>query len=400
MDSNDTTVRLSLVGKTTGMLYFGMLDLSFTVVLGLVGSILISAIIYFKSIFTPREIYPQLIWKESSLTKHLVKKCHRLKQPFRASMLAPLSTMQTLLGYFLPAADVYFEREYIQMNDKGIVALDWMMNSGFKVKKYSPIIIVFPRLTGDALSVSYICLRAAMKGFRTVVFNRRGHGGSFLMTPKLSSCGDPTDIRQVIQYMRLKYPKVPIASIAIGAGCIQLFSYLGEYGSSSFLKAGVCISPSYDVQDESYDSIPKIYEILLLLSLKKTLLQNSKSLSKSIDITKALSCWTLNEFDYHVYCKPSGIDSMQAFLEKNDPMRDVDEISVPVMCINSEDDTVSCKENIPYDIFQFYPNLLLVQLEKGGHCGFLEGVPPRSWADKMAVEYVDAVLEFTQINKV
>jgi abhydrolase domain-containing protein 15 len=72
----------------------------------------------------------------------------------------------------------------------------------------------------------------------------------------------------------------------------------------------------------------------------------------------------------------------------------VDDISVPVLCISSLDDPVCTKDTIPFDLFKYYPHMLLATLDKGGHGGFLEGSKPKSWAEDTAVDYVVSVLEF------
>lgn len=355
---------------------------------------------YAIQLFAITDMVPKLYYKESDLTRHLLKHCTYLKNPFRPKLFLSHCYIQTLLGYFKPALkEIMFVRQYIEMNDGGIIALDWHKSSKVKVGKNSSILIIFPRLTGDALSVSQICVLAAERGFRVVVFNRRGHGSSYLTTPKLTSPGDPTDVRQALEYISLKYPGVNIVGVGIGAGCALVFSYLGEYGSSSLLRAAACVSPSYDNTETLSNSIPKFYELLLLYGLKKMILRHAKSLEKVINIPEVLKTWSLKDFDYHVYCKMYGLDTFQTFWEENDPMRDVDDIAVPVLCINSLDDPVTIKDNISLDLFQFYPNLLLVTLDKGGHCGFMEGFDKTSWADKVIIEYIEHVLWFITYSK-
>lgn len=359
--------------------------------------LLILLVLYVRSKLRAIDVVPKLFYKDSVLTKHLLKNCSSLKRPFRPRACLSHSYIQTLLGFFkAPVKEALFTREYIQMSDKGIIALDWVntCNSKFKVRRNSAIIIIFPRLTGDALTASHICAKAARRGFRCVVFNRRGHGSSYITTPKLTSPGDPADAREAIEYIAQRYPRVSLVGVGIGAGCALVFSYLGEYGSSSLLKAAVCVSPSYDNTESLSNSIPKFYEIMLLISLKKIILSHAKSLEKVINISDVLKSWTLKEFDYHVYCKMYGLDTFQTFWEENDPMRDVDDIAVPILCINSLDDPVTIKDNISLDLFQFYPNLLLVTVEKGGHCGFMESFSNISWAERLVLEYIENVLEF------
>lgn len=343
-----------------------------------------------------KDIIPQLHSKESSLTKHLIRRRRLLNRPFCPPFILSNGYIQTLAGLlFKPLEEYLFEREYLQMADKGAVALDWFCHPSAKLKRNSPILLIFPRLTGDATSVGSICKLGASRGMRTVVFNRRGHGSSFLLSANLSSIGDTKDTRKVIEYIFSKHPYVPIVGIGIGAGCATLFSYLGEFGSSSLMKAAVNISPSYDNTEKLCEQIPKFYELYLLFDLKVMLLRNWKALNKVISVKAALlKAWTLKEFDYQVYCKIYGIKTFEAFWQRNDPMRDVDDIAVPVLCINSLDDPVSIKEDIPLDLFQFYPNLLLVTVEKGGHCAFYENVRGDSWANSLAIHYIEDVLEF------
>ncbi|KAL4224304.1 Alpha/beta hydrolase domain-containing protein 15 [Mactra antiquata] len=285
------------------------------------------------------------------------------------------------------------------MADKGVVAIDWYVSSA-KLKRNSPILLIFPRLTGDAISVGQICKLGSANGMRAVVVNRRGHGASFMTTAKMTSTGDTKDTRKVVEYIFNNYPYVHIVGIGVGAGCAALLSYLGEYGSSSHLKAAVNISPSYDNTEKLCEQIPKFYELFLLFDLKILLLRYWKALYKVIDLKAAiLKSWTLKEFDYHVYCKLYGIETFDSFWCRNDPMRDVDDIAVPVLCINSLDDPVSVKEDIPLDLFEFYPNLLLVTVDKGGHCAFLENSKGESWAAHLAINFVDGVLEFIANSK-
>ena len=362
--------------------------------------LLILFLLYITKIFGMVEVVPKLYYKESDLTKHLLTYCKPLKLSFQPRRFISNCYIQTLMGYFKPPTkDITFTREYIQMDDTGIIALDWQTNSKMKIRQNSSILIIFPRLTGDALSVSQICVMAAKKGFRAVVFNRRGHGSSYLTTPKLTSPGDPSDVKQTLEYISLKYPGANITGVGIGAGCALVFSYLGEYGSSSLLKAAACVSPSYDNTETLSNSIPKFYELLLLFNLKKIILRHATSLEKVINIPKVLRTWSLKEFDYQVYCKMYGLDTFQTFWADNDPMRDVDDIAVPVLCVNSLDDPVTIKDNISLDLFQFYPNLLLLTLDRGGHCGFMEGFSKTSWVDKVVTDYLESVLCFIAKSK-
>ncbi|XP_050407978.2 protein ABHD15 [Patella vulgata] len=364
-------------------------------VMAVIGSIILSLVMCIHDFFKTRNYLPKLHFRESTLTCHLLKKCNLQARPFAPPFWLRNAHVQTILAAIMPKTEVNFDREYLQMRDKGIVALDWVVSVQPKIKKKSTILLIIPGITADALSVGALCHCANQKGLKTVVFNRRGHGGSVLTTPKLQSPGDPADLRQVVKYIKLKYLKAKIAAVAYGTGCGLLISYLGEFGSSSLVAVGVCISPCYDVSERFANSMYSIYDYVFLFRLKAILCNHSKALSSVIDMKIAMQSSSFQEYDASVYCKLYGYDNMEEYWDRNNPIRDVDDISVPVLCINSLDDPFNSESDIPYELFKYYPNFLLVATERGGHCGFLEGLPPSSWADKLCLDYIDAVLEFT-----
>lgn len=378
-------------------LTLGMFSVSFSVILTVIGTFVLTTIFCIKYIFMSRDIVPSVYCKESSLANHLLKRCTLLKRPFKPSFWAPNGHMQTLLGSLLPGPTLEFDREYLQLKDKGILALDWVNTALFSVRRSSAIILVFPGVASTATSVSNFCDVASKKGYRVVVFNRRGHGNSAMTTTKMPGFGDPSDSRHVVEYIHQKHPRASIIVASMGSGASQLISYLGEYGSSSLVRAGVCISPPYDTTELLSRGIPKLYEIMLLIKLKQILLTHAKALSKVVNINNVVGAWTLREFDKRFYCKLSGMNCVDSFWDRNNPMRDVDDIAVPLMFLNSFDDPICAKENIAFDLFQYYPNMLLVAMERGGHCGFLEGWHAHRWSDKLAVDYIQAVLEFTSL---
>lgn len=175
-------------------------------------------------------------------------------------------------------------------------------------------------------------------------------------------------------------------------------SATGEFGSSALLTVGACISPCYDVPLRFSSRVSSLYDLILLFRLKSVLCHHAKALAQVLNIDKAMSTWTFSEYDQLVYCPFYGYSNMEQFWEMNNPIRDVDDIEVPVLCINSLDDPVSACTDIPYDLFKCYPNFLLVVTNKGGHCGFLEGLPPKSWSDILCLDYIESVVEFTTKN--
>lgn len=384
--------------------------LPFPVCVAVLGSLLLSIGVCLRgfSIMAAPEV-PKLYFRESSLNTYIIDKCKMQGRSFSPNFWLSSRHLQTMLPMILPKPEVTFERQYLQMRDKGVVALDWVVHPHTKVKnRRATVVLVIPTLTGGACHVSAVCHAAATRGMRAVVFNRRGHGGTPLTTPKLQSFGDPTDLRQVIKYIRLCWPRSPLVAVAYGTGCGLLMSYLGEFGSSALLTAGACVSPCWDTPERFLCAGPRgVYDLLLLLRLKVILYRHAPALGHVVDAGRALlSAWSLPEFDQAVYCPLYGHKDLDQLWEVNNPIRDVDDIEVPVLCVNSLDDPVAPPSgesddtgestSIPYDLFKCYPNFLLAITRRGGHCGFLDGFPPKSWADELCLDHIEAVVEFTQ----
>lgn len=281
------------------------------------------------------------------------------------------------------------------MKDRGVVALDWVVHVEFRKRKRCTVMLIIPGFTADALSVSNMCSLAAHKGYRPVVFNPRGFGNSNITTPKILSYGDPTDLRQVVKYIHGRYPKALITMLGYGTGCSLLLSYLGEFGSSADICAGACISACFDNTERfSKDSLG-FYDLLYLTKLKYCLASHSSALSKQINFKELLKSWTFKRFDELVFSKIYGFSNMEEFWEKNNPLRDVDEIAVPLLFINSQDDPFYSDMKIPDELCKYYPQFLMIVANKGGHCSFMDSLCEISWAEKLVADYIDSVLEFT-----
>ena len=368
------------------------MPLSLLITIG--GTILLTCAMYFTTILC-KSSDMQLFYKHSELTRHLLKSCKLLSKSFNPPFWIRNAHVQTVLQYLLPRSEYYFRRQYLMLRDRGIIALDWGVTGEDVLRKKNAIMVVIPDVTGDAGSVSHLCHAAFNKGMRVVVFNRRGHGGSPLTTPRLCTFGDPVDLRQAVKYITGLYPTAKVTAVSIGAGSGLLLSYLGEYGSSTHLSAAACISPLYDAEVVYGKPLPQPYDLMRLLRMNLLLSGHYRTLSKSVNIEDVARCRSLPQFEDLVFCRQSGSSDMTEYWDNNNPMREVDEISVPLICINSLDDPIYSANNIPYDLFTIYPNFLLVLTELGGHCGFLQGGHLMSWANKLVLEYLAAVMKFS-----
>ena len=251
--------------------------------------------------------------------------------------------------------------------------MDWLeVDDDKSIKKVSPIMLLIPDLTGAAADLAAACTEALARKFRPVVFNRRGHGGTLLSTYRFQSFGDASDLEEAIQFITHMYPYAEIFAISFSTGSGLLLSYLGEAGATSKLNAAVCISPCFDAEALfKSNSLPEPYNWLWTFKLKSVLRQHP-CLGNVINYNLALQSTSIKELDERVYVKLNQYNSLEEYWRYNDPMRNITNISVPVLCVSALDDPICPKETIPFSLFKTSNNLFLVTTDKGGHCGFLE----------------------------
>ncbi|KAM6983418.1 protein ABHD15 [Tautogolabrus adspersus] len=416
---------------------------------------------------------PQIICKATALAKYLLGHCDSLTRPRLASWPRGDPHLQTLssLLYGQHGNTVQFTRDHLLLKDGGIVALDWAEGTrqaerkkwegrrehqpGGKilgcVTSNPPVLLLIPQFWGGmTLHLKMLCHQAIRQGFYVVVSHPRGTAGCPLTTARLTEFGDPADLEQVIAYVHSRHPSSALFAVSEGSGSGTLLSYLGESGSSSYLTAAAAISPVLLGQQWFETAMPPIYHWGILFQRKMQLRRYADSFRGVLDVDRALSCSSLRDFEETLTCsssllqqkttRPSTCSSSSgltpgtsskgfapsvawvlgeraypakdwnSYWERNEPLRDADEVAVPVLCITSCDDPLlPPASSLPLPLFKSNPYFLLALTDRGGHCGFtLEGqeeekeggrtgneeVEEYNWSHFVVLEYFRVVADF------
>ncbi len=363
------------------------------------GSLVAAATVTYYYVQSMKDEPPRLFHTGGPLVQYVLQRVKRLTETFSPLLLARSGHLQTCLPSILGREIVEFQRQLLPLDDGGTIALDWGIPGSDKLRNDSPVLLALPGLTSDCKSMAFLCQYAGNNGFRTVVFNKRGLGNSPLTTPRFLGFGDPTDLREVVKYIRRCYPESHIVAVGNSAGSGLLAAYVGEYGEKADLAASIFISPGYYGEKLIRGLVPQPYDFILLRGLKRVIQEHSDILDKVLDIPAVMNAKTMEEFEVLVYCRMFGYKTLHDYWVDNEPLRTIRNTAVPVLCINSEDDPICVKECIPFEIFATQPDSILVYTKLGGHCGFFETLKLQSWADKLALEYSLAVIEYLNMNK-
>ncbi|XP_044849386.1 protein ABHD15-like isoform X3 [Mauremys mutica] len=239
-----------------------------------------------------------------------------------------------------------------------------------------------------------LCHVALLHGYRPVVFNRRGQNGCPLSTTTLQPYGDPADLREAIQYICSRCPGALLFAVGESTGAGLLFSYLGECGSSSHLTAAGCISPIFHPRGWFEAGCPWLWQQLLLMSQKMWLSRFATVLGEVLPLDRFFGGQSLRELEEVLFCQAQTWD---LYWERNDPLRDVDEVAVPVLCICSQDDPMcgAPRDTVPFELFETNPYFFLLLTQGGGHCGFFkDSLCGVFWSHEVLLQFFHTTVDF------
>nr|XP_025973142.1 protein ABHD15 [Dromaius novaehollandiae] len=126
------------------------------------------------------------------------------------------------------------------------------------------------------------------------------------------------------------------------------------------------------------------------------------ALAEVVDVDKLLRSRSLRELEETLFCATKSRPvSWETYRARNEPLRDVDEAAVPVLCVCSADDPVRGPpaRTLPLELFRTNPFFFLLLSPHGGHCGFPQQGPGRCWSHGAVLDYFGAVTEFLRAEE-
>ncbi|KAM4628321.1 protein ABHD15 [Polymixia lowei] len=384
-----------------------------------------------------------LICKPSALANYLLKHCRTFTNyspcvgwTWRASAFLQ-SAYDACWPYNSP---VQFVRDNLQLSDDGLVALDWavaLAGSSYHKRRRtsshstSPVLLIVPNSFGKITrNVLKLCEAALSHGYLPVVFNRRGHNGTPLTTVKLQQFGDPGDLREAVRYIRYRQPAGRLYAASESTGSGLLLSYLGECGSSSYVTAAVCLSPVFRCQSWFERGLCWPIQWTLALYQKMYLSRYRTVLGETVQTDALFSSSSLRGLEEALFCQTPHKDAAavaatggggtnncpgawDTYWERNEPLRDVDEVAIPVLSVCAQDDPVrgDPQSTLPLELFETNPHFFLLLTGRGGHCCFSTqsdggtvgavgsvaggtGIPGTSWSHRALLEFFRATTDF------
>jgi len=287
-----------------------------------------------------------------------------------------------------------YTRELLTLDDGGTVSIDYLECSSLPAT--APFCIFLHTITGSAKETGHFMRYASRRGWRSCVFNRRGHAGVPLTSPSFNVMGEAMDTKAQVEAVLRRYPHLSyLAMVGISAGSGLLVTYLGKEGDNTPVKAAAALCPAYDIT-RAFSRLSLNFPIVdshILASMKRLFLwPNAEILSNKSTSAfhDCCSATTIHEF-LLAHFKFAGCESVEEYFAQNNPMEWVGKVARPTFIVNSEDDMVCLAENIREDIVGSLPGAILLRTPRGSHIAFNEGLfGTGNYLSRVTMDFLDA----------
>jgi uncharacterized protein len=285
------------------------------------------------------------------------------------------------------------QRERITLSDGDFLDLDW----SFSKEKTNKLIIVLHGLEGNAQRSYMLGVAKIFNNNKTdvVCVNFRSCSGEINLKFRSYHSGATEDLEDVVQHIisTKKYSEIYLNGFSLG-GNVTL-KYLGEERSiPSQIKAAVAISVPCNLYGscvELHKFKNVLYHDMFKKYLKDKLKQKQKQFPKLVSTVDINKIKTLKDFDDVYTSKAHGFKDALDYYEKSSSLQFLNNISIPTLLINAENDSFLSSECYPIKEAKTNSNLFLEMPKYGGHVGFY---------DRNNVYYNEKrALEFFMINQ-
>ena len=350
-----------------------------------------------------------LYYTKNAKNEKILSMCPELSNPrFKPYFFLPFAFQQMILSE-IPLLlhnkpKVEFREQKI--NEYGLT-LYWAYFSGSEEisDPNASILFFLPGMTGDITDpyVLTICIEGLKNGYRVCLYQMRILNENFGVdeSRRMSFC---EDIDLCLDVIRKQYNEAKIYGISGSFGANNLLYYLGEKNKTfpkdkKKIEAAVSFSNPFQMELCS-----RLCEGTIISSMVTYLEhKNTKKIKDSIDrcpnlthinTEELLLCENPFLFDELFNAKLQGYKTAKEYYENISSIKNLCDIDIPVLCINSTDDPISSYKAIAYEEIKLNPNIFLIVTNKGGHMAFISNeklTEFMQWNLKAAFEFLNCL---------
>ncbi len=348
----------------------------------------------------------KLFYTKNAKNEKILSMCPELSNPnFKPHFFLPFAFQQMILSeiplLLTNKPKVSFRTQ--KVNDYG-VNLYWSYFTDIKEVSdpNTPILFFCPGMTGEITDpyVINICIEGLKNGYHVCVYQMRILSENFGVDES-GRMRFTEDIDLCLDCIQKDYPNAKIYGISGSFGANNLLNYLGEKNinlkNQKKIEAAVSFSNPYNMEMCS-----RLCEGTIISSLVSYLeKQNSIKIKDSIEKCPYLSYLNTQElidcespylFDELFNGRLHGYKTATEYYREISAVKNLANIDIPVLCINSIDDPITPYQAIAYDDIKSNPNIFLIVTDKGAHMAFISNeklTEFKQWNLKTAFEFLN-----------
>lgn len=365
-----------------------------------------------------REI-PQIVSQATESNQHILSKCKSLRE-YVAPMWAIGPVSQSVFAKYMSSMDTKdakrfpYERQHITLPDGVVAALDWRhpMNDPIE-NAYTPVLVLFHGLGGNSTvtSMQAHTLFFMRQGYRSVVFNRRGHGGMSICPPSQAIAEEKQtticfpqhvnidDARCAVRAIHERYPNAPKILVGFSAGA-NLATHIAAESENPFI-GFISVSNPYCVLAAAKhigDNLP-LTDLLMATCVKEIVYLQLDNLAPALEqstLDRLMRSTSIRELDDALSKALYGYDGVDEYHQIVSCKDVVDQVKIPMLALGSEDDLVIKPSllSIVEKAAEANPNIISVRTERGGHLGWLTGWRlGETWLHAVMLEWIKVILD-------
>jgi predicted alpha/beta-fold hydrolase len=236
---------------------------------------------------------------------------------------------------------------------------------------------------------------ALLRGFGVHRSNMRTCGGTENLSDTMYHSGLTADTLQILEQIQREQPG-PLFLAGFSLGGNVALKLAGELGENTLL-AGVCAASTPIDLAACVRKLDRrsnlLYARRFLARLKARIRAKaaaSPHLYSADDLDAIRNIW---EFDDKYTGPLFGFGNAENYYRTQSSQQFLAQIRTPTLVVHSKDDPLVPAEVYRHPAFATNPFLEVIATEHGGHLGFLSREKPRFWLDRVALDWMEAILD-------
>ncbi len=296
-----------------------------------------------------------------------------VESSFSPSLLFRNAHFSTIYSAKLrPTPTLAQTRERLVLPDSDFIDIDW----SYVKKKANRVAVLLHGLEGNAQRtyIKSMGKKLIAENWDVAAVNFRGCSGEPNKKFVSYNAGKTDDLENIIKFILKKYEYTEIALIGFSLGGNLLLKYLGERENTPpEIKKAVAISSPLSLKG-SLESLTQfnnfIYRNSFLKDLRKKYKIKMQDFPEKISTTDIKKINSLLAFDNYYTAPAHGFKDAFDYYEKNSSVNFIENIKIPVLILNAENDTFLSPACYPKKLAESSKNIFLETPKYGGHVGF------------------------------